>query len=124
MFFGAAIPGFDTLFDEQCTKEGLINFLRVNRGVPSVPLEAPDRVAVLLERLGELDGGVHTLIGHPAYDTPEMRELSHEGLPGSLVAASRNWERRFFVDPRVKSYVRENGIIPIRYDEAVVISDS
>ena len=42
----------------------------------------------------------------------------HTGYPGEQVALGRKWERLLFMDPRIVQYCRENGVVPIRYDEA------
>jgi hypothetical protein len=47
-----------------------------------------------------------------------MRALSHDGYPGDVVAVEREWQRRIFMDPRIVEYYRQNGVTPIRYDEA------
>ena len=52
-----------------------------------------------------------------------MHRLGQEGSRGDRVAVERDWQRRLFMDPRIVAYCRENGVVPIRYDEAERVTE-
>jgi hypothetical protein len=121
MVFGWVIEGLDEAFDAWCDREGIRNDRLYGRGLPRI--DAPgDPVEQMIARLEEAPPGQYRVVGHPAYATPEMYALGHEGYPGEVVAVERDWQRRAFMDPRIVRYCRENGVLPIRYDEASVLS--
>ncbi|MFL7809614.1 MAG: ChbG/HpnK family deacetylase [Anaerolineae bacterium] len=125
MGFAHIVDGLAEAIDAWCTREGIRNARHYGRRLP--PLDAAqaaatgselDPVEQFIARLATAPPGQYLIVGHPAYDTPEMHELGHEGMPGDRVAVERDWQRRLFMDPRVVAYCRENGVLPIRYDEA------
>jgi len=125
MGFAHVVDGLSEAIDAWCTREGILNARHYGRRLP--PLDAAqaaatdselDPVEQFIARLDAAPAGQYLIVGHPAYDTPEMRALGHEGMPGERVAGEREWQRRLFMDPRVVVYCRENGVLPIRYDEA------
>ena len=99
------------------TKERIRNSRYYGQRLPQVNVEG-DPVEQLIAQLDAAPPGQYLIVGHPAYDNEEMRALGHEGYPGDVVAAEREWQRRIFVDPRIVAYCRENGVKPMRYDEA------
>ncbi len=82
-----------------------------------------DPVEKFLARLKAAEPGIYYMhFGHPAYDTPEMRALGHEGHPGDAVAVERDNDRRRLMDPRVVEYCKEHGVIPITFTQALELS--
>jgi predicted glycoside hydrolase/deacetylase ChbG (UPF0249 family) len=80
------------------------------------PFETP--VQALLARLAAVESGDYVFIGHPCYDTAEMRELWTGKRPE--VALERDWQRRTLMDAVVLDYFRLHGIEPIRYTDLPV----
>jgi len=117
MVFGRVFDGYEERFDRWCKEEGLINFRRYPRRLPIRP-GGSDGVEALLNALGRAESGTYTLVTHPAYDTPEMRELGHDGLSGDAVALERERDTRLATDARILSFCRERQIRFVRYDEA------
>ena len=117
MGFGRAIPGFVAAFDAWCDQEGLLNHSFYQQRLPSFEAKG-DPVEQLISRLDAAAPGQYLLVGHPAYDTEEMYLLGFEGLAGETIAAEREWQRQWFMDPRVLDYCRKNGVVAVRYDEA------
>lgn len=117
MGFTWVAPGLEDAFDAWCAREGLVNDRLIHRGLPPAPAGG-DPVEQLIARLEAAPPGQYVVVGHPAYDTPEMRALGHAGHPGDEVAVSRDWQRRIFMDPRITEYCRTHGVAPTRYDEA------
>jgi predicted glycoside hydrolase/deacetylase ChbG (UPF0249 family) len=130
MGFARVVDGLAEAIDAWCTREGILNAHRYGRRLPA-PDEAQtsaagdelDPVEQFVARLRVAPPGQYLIVGHPAYDTPEMHELGHEGSPGDRVAVERDWQRRLFMDPRIVAYCRENGVVPIRYDEAEAVRE-
>jgi predicted glycoside hydrolase/deacetylase ChbG (UPF0249 family) len=118
MDIGQVVDGLDQAFDAWCRREGIRNSRPYNRHLPAVEMDG-DPVEQLIACLGAAPPGQYLIVGHPAYDNEEMRALGHEGYPGDVIAVERDWQRRLFVDPRMVDYCRQNGVLPIRYDEAL-----
>ena len=70
-----------------------------------------DLVAVL-EKLGP---GQWLVVEHPAFDTPEMRGIGHQGYEN--VAADRDGVTKAFTSPKVKEVIQRRGIQLISYAE-------
>jgi predicted glycoside hydrolase/deacetylase ChbG (UPF0249 family) len=76
----------------------------------------PDQRAKSLQAvLGRLQPGAWLLVEHPAFDTPEMSALGHEGYTN--VGADRANVRRAFTDQQVLEIVRRRGIKLIGYKD-------
>ena len=118
MVWGRAVEGLDERYARWCEREGLRPHHLYHRPLPRAGGQG-DRVEQLLAALKAAEPGQYAVVGHPAYENAEMRALGHAGYPGEQVAREREWERRMFMDPRVVRYCQENGVVPIRYDEAV-----
>lgn len=116
MAFGWVADGLNDAFNSWCNQKGIINSIPLGERLPKVEYNG-NPVEMLIEQLKIAKPGYYTLIGHPAYDNEEMRDLGHEGFPGHTVALSREWERRIFCDKQVVDYCEQNGVIPLRYDE-------
>jgi len=117
MGFGRVAEGLDAAFEAWYTREGIRNNYHYSQRLPQVE-SVGDPVEQFLAQLTAAAPGQYLIVGHPAYDNEEMRIHGHEGYSGDTVAVERNWQRLLFMDPRVLAYCRENGIVPIRYDEA------
>jgi predicted glycoside hydrolase/deacetylase ChbG (UPF0249 family) len=117
MGFGGVAEGLPEAFDEWCERQGLRSSRHYVQRLPQVDA-GTDQVDRLIAQLEAAEPGQYLVVGHPAYDTQEMRALGHEGSPGSWVAPDRDGQRRMFMDPRILDYCQEHGVIPIRYDEA------
>ncbi|MFD1678116.1 ChbG/HpnK family deacetylase [Alicyclobacillus fodiniaquatilis] len=122
MFFGNAIEGFSSIFDAWCQAEGLLNHRHYQRELPKIVQHDAMNVEHFINTISAAPSGQYVVIGHPAYDTEEMRALGHAGYEGDVVATSRDMERKLFMDYRVLKYFKSNQVVPIRYDEAVEIS--
>lgn len=75
----------------------------------------------LIRRLESARPGTYLLVGHPAYDTEEMRLLGHDGYPSHAVVNGREWEREQFIDEAVLSCLSRLSIQTISYAEAAQI---
>ncbi|MBB3112777.1 hypothetical protein FHS18_004879 [Paenibacillus phyllosphaerae] len=127
MDFSKAIPGFEAEFDDWCSREGLINAIPYYRNwittvyahlTPYAIERNDDPIGAVIHELDQLKPGEYLIVGHPAYDNAEMRNLGHAGYTGDRVSSGRHWERLLFTDPRILAFVQAKGIVPIRYDEA------
>ncbi len=78
--------------------------------------EFANPVDALIARLDAAEPGTYIIVGHPCYDRADVRMFDHAGLTESQGIA-RDWQRRIFMDRKVLDYCRENGVVPIRYDE-------
>jgi chitin disaccharide deacetylase len=117
MGWGWVLPGLMERFSDWCAALGIFHNEVCHRWLPDAARE-DDRVERLIAQLSVAEPGQYVIVGHPAYDNDAMRSLGHDGYPGAQVAAEREWERRMFMDTRIVTYCRENGVVPIRYDEA------
>lgn len=109
-------PGLESAFREWCAREGILPHGGSPPGLPRVA-PAGDPVETFIASLAAAPPGRYLVVTHPAYDTPEMRSLGHEGYPGDVVAAERDWDRRLLMDERVLAYCRDSGVWPVRFDE-------
>jgi predicted glycoside hydrolase/deacetylase ChbG (UPF0249 family) len=130
MGFAWVVDGLREAIDAWCEREGILNAQRYGRRLPAAEATADDvdPVEQFIARLEPLvrraaPSGQYLIVGHPAYDTPEMHQLEHEGWPGERVAVERDWQRRLFMDPRVVRYCAEAGVLPLRYDEAEPVAE-
>lgn len=117
MGFGRVVEGFAERFDAWCRREGLVNHRHFLQKIPysTSRLTTEDEVIGMLKEAGE---GTHLFVSHPALDTPEMRELGHEGYEGDQVAETRQNDFEIMTGPTLTEYIRRAGIELIRYDEA------
>ena len=128
--FASVVDGLRDAIDAWCEREGILNAHRYGRRLPAAEATADDMDPVerFIARLEPLVRRAappwqYLIVGHPAYDTPEMRQLEHEGWPGDRVAVERDWQRQLFMDPRVVRYCAEAGVVPLRYDEAEPVTE-
>lgn len=75
-----------------------------------------DPVARLIAGLDTAAPGTYVVVGHTAYDDPEMQALSLG--KGHSVASERDGERRLFCDPRIVEYCGKRGVELITYRQA------
>ncbi len=123
------VPGLPDKFGEWCRQNRLIDTRGIG-GRLSLPRSSPvdrkhpgDYVVDVMNALKAAADGEYLIVGHLAYDDPEIRNLGHPGYPGTSVAHNLNWERLAYVDPRMVRFVRESGVQPIRYDETESASE-
>jgi chitin disaccharide deacetylase len=122
----ARVPGLPEQFGDWCKSNRLIDTRSLGRRLPLKQPAQPspddriqgDYVAQLIEALQAAEPGDYLIVAHPGYADAETRNLGHPGYPGDAVAHNLNWQRLGYVDPRILKYCRENGVEPIRYDEA------
>lgn len=117
MGFGWVAEGLEEAIDAWCRRQGILNARHYGGRLPDTHAEG-DPVAHLIAQLDAAPSGQYLIVGHPAYDNEEMRALGHEGYPGSTIGPERDWQRRFFTDPRILAYCETHDVVPIRYDEA------
>ena len=117
MGVGNNIEGFPDRFDTWCTEHNILNYRHYHQRLPNVQADG-DPVDQLIAQLRAVGSGHYAVVGHPAYDTPEMHELGHDGMSGADIAQQRDWQRRWFTDPKIFAYCEENNVVPTRYDEA------
>ena len=126
MATAARVPGLIEQWGEWCRANRVIDARALGRplriepnswGNPGRRIQG-DYVAQVIAALQSAEPGEYLIVGHPAYLDAETLNLGHDGYPGESVAHNLDWQRRAFVDPRVVKYCRENGVRPIRYDEA------
>ena len=117
------VPGLAERFGEWCKKNRLIDTRQIG-GRLNLPRASPvdrkhpgDYVADVMNALKTAAEGEYLIVGHLAYDDEETRNFGHPGYPGIAVAHNLNWERLAYVDERMVRFVKENGVLPIRYDE-------
>ncbi len=76
---------------------------------------AEQRERALVELMERLQPGLWMVVEHPAFDTPEMRNIFHKGYEN--VAADRDGVTRAFLSPKVKEVVARRKIKLVGYDE-------
>lgn len=117
MGFGRAIPGFEEAFERWCVSEGLLNFRHYHRRLPWADDQLRD-VDGLLRSLDAAGTGQWALVGHPGYETEELRRIGNMGIDGVEEARNRDGQRSWFVDPAVVAYFDNREVEALRYDEA------
>ena len=117
------VPELPDRFGEWCRKNRLIDTRKIG-GRLNLPLSSPvtrkhpgDYVVDVMNALKSASAGEYLIVGHVAYNDAEIQNLGHPGYPGTSVAHNLNWERLAYVDPRMLKFVKEKGVLPIRYDE-------
>jgi len=126
MMFGWLFEGTDDsrrleqVMEQWAGTQGLIytNSLKSVSWVKQPEGKDLDPVARLIAGLDTADSGTYVVVGHTAYNDPEMQALSLGD--GHSVASERDWERRLFCDPRIVEYCRKRGIEAVTYRDAVV----
>ncbi len=69
-----------------------------------------------LKMLGNLDAGkTYLFVDHPGLDTPELRAIHHVGY--EHVAQDRQGVTDTWTDPRVRAFIKAQGIQLISYGE-------
>ena len=121
MGVGNNITGFIERFDAWCTQNNVLNYSHYHQRLPNIESKG-DPVDKLIAQLRAVESGQYAVVGHPAYDTPEMHELGNEGISGADIATQRDWQRRWFTDPKVLAYCSKNNVVPTRYDEAEILT--
>lgn len=106
------------LFDEWCESEGLMSYRNVCSDISFAGLTQEDPVNNLIHTLDGTSPGIYRLITHPTFNDEEIRKFGNKNISGEHIAKKRDADRRLFQDDRLKQYFAQNGIVPIRYDEA------
>lgn len=117
------VPDLPDRFGEWCRKNRLIDTRKIG-GRLKLPGSSPitrkhlgDYVADVMNALKTAADGEYLIVGHLGHNDAEIKNLGHPGYPGEAVAHNLNWERLAYSDPRMLKFVKENGVLPIRYDE-------
>ncbi len=113
-------PGLAERLEGWCEKEGLLNGVHYYHSLPRVEGEG-DPVESTIAALRAAAPGQYCIVGHPGYVNEELKRLTYptaQGYDPEEVARGRDWQRRVFMDPKIVDFCRENGVKPIRYDEA------
>jgi len=119
MGFEWVLEGLDEEIDKWCRRNGLLHYNYSIPELPEIPAEG-NPLERFIARLEAVEPGVYYIhMGHPAYDTPEMRELGHPGYPGETVATEREWDRLTMMDPQVVEYCKSKPVIPVTLTEAL-----
>lgn len=116
------VPGLEERMREWCLKEELLYWGDYCSSMKRT-METDDLIEDMVSRLQAADEGQYLYVGHPAVDSPEMRELGNREFSGDRIAAGRVMEQKMFTDPRILQTICKRGIVPIRYDEAVKITE-
>jgi len=111
------IADMDARLARFAEREGLIYRPKDVGRLPAVEGEFDNPVDELVARLSAAPPGTYVLVGHPCYDTEEVRRFYHPGIEPGSQGPNRDWQRRMFMDPEVLECCEANGIQPIRYTE-------
>jgi predicted glycoside hydrolase/deacetylase ChbG (UPF0249 family) len=98
-------------------REGLVYRPPGLSRLPDVEGEFADVVERLIARLTAAAPGTYLIVGHPCYDTEDVRRFHHKGMKPGSEGLNRDWQRRMFMDPRIVEFVSARGIQPIRYTQ-------
>lgn len=98
-------------------REGLIYRPEGVSRLPAPQGEHANPVERMIASLDAAGPGTYLVVGHPCYDTEEVRLFSHPGIEPGSEGRARDWQRRMFMDPDVLACCERNGVAPIRYDE-------
>ncbi len=118
MYVSGSSPEFGEIFEKLSKEYGLkmIGEFDIDRirfgGKEKSPAE---KEAELVKIVKELKPGTWLLIDHPAYDTPEMRAITHIGYEG--VAADRAGVTEAFTSKKVMKIIKKRGINLITYQD-------
>ncbi|QHW35513.1 ChbG/HpnK family deacetylase (plasmid) [Paenibacillus rhizovicinus] len=123
MFFERAVDGLKEEMEQWATEEGLLYHHHYYRSLPLAE-NGDDAATTLIRQLMAAESGQYVTIGHPAFDTDEMRMLGETEAEGEEIARGRNGERLMYADPRITEFFRSNALRAIRYDEAVMLKNS
>jgi len=122
MFPEYHVPGMEERMIEWAGKEGLLYWNRYCSTLKRV--KATDNlIDDIVSRLEAADQGQYLYLGHPAIDTEEMRSLGNQHISGEKLAAGRLLEAKLFTDPNILELCSKKGIVPIRYDEALQVTE-
>jgi predicted glycoside hydrolase/deacetylase ChbG (UPF0249 family) len=104
---------------EAAEREGVVLALtaRATR-LPHLEGSFETPVQAFLAKLEAAAPGDYVFVGHPAYDTEDIRDL-WTGV-SETVGVERDWQRRTFMDAEVLDYFERHGIEPICYTDLPV----
>jgi len=99
--------------------EGVIYSGVTAERLPRLDGDFADPVERFLAQLDAAEpGSTYLVVGHPCYDTDELKPYHICGREPGSVGPDRDWQRRLFMDPRVLDYCVRTDVEAIRYDEA------
>lgn len=116
------ILGMESRIMDWAQREGLLYWTRYCVTLKPVK-QTEDLIEDMASRLQAAESGQYLYVGHPAVDSPEMRRTGNQEVSGELVAMRRVEEAKLFTDARILQVCQERGIVPIRYDEALEVTD-
>jgi hypothetical protein len=76
------------------------------------------REKALVDLVEKLQPGQWLILEHPAFDTPEMRNIGHKGYEN--VATDRDGVTRAFTSPKVKEVIAMRKIKLISYADLAI----
>lgn len=120
MWFGDVFPDFEERFAKWCERSGLVNWRRFNRQLPALG-EKEQQLSLVeqtIQKLDQVEAGLYTLVTHPAFDSPEMKQMGNEHISGDRISAERNQDRLLLIDTAFRAYCEKRGITCINYQEA------
>ncbi len=98
-------------------REGLIYRPRGVSRLPAPAGEFANPLERLVASLDAAEPGTYIVVGHPCYDTEDVRPFTHRGIEPGAEGKARDCQRRMFMDSEVLECCERNGVVPIRYDE-------
>ena len=109
--------GLSDALAELCDREGLIfaNTLPITR-MPKAEGDFEDPIEALIASIALMEEDTdYLLVGHPAYPRGDMVDMSIRGSAPGAIAASRDGERRRFMDQRVIDALKAKGVECVPY---------
>lgn len=98
-------------------REGLVYRPPGLSRLPDIGGDFADVVERLIARLEAAAPGTYLIVGHPCYDSDDVRRFHHAGMERGAEGRNRDRQRRMFMDPRIVEYASEHAVEPIRYSE-------
>jgi len=117
MFPEQSIDGLDEAVEEWAKRRGLLDHMYYYALPPGWEVLLKD-MKKLPGFLRSIEAGQYFIVGHPAFDSDEMRMTGNAWVSGEKVAKDRNLEARLYGNRMTKYLLRAVGIRPLRYDEA------
>lgn len=116
------VVGLSTWLDDFCQREGLINNRKLLESgklqrLPLPGAEDMDAAERMIAGLTVAGSGTYLIVGHPVYVTEEMDTFVLPGESPGTQTLQRDGQRRWFMDPAVVTWCREQDVQPIRYSD-------
>jgi predicted glycoside hydrolase/deacetylase ChbG (UPF0249 family) len=101
---------------ELCRKEGLVWHLDVAKNnLPEIESEGLTLQQQIIRRIDKATPGNYLLCTHPAYDTPELQEVSNSGCPRGTLGQTREADHKMLCDPAFIDALKSRGVEIITY---------